>query len=60
MQCRVLENCEGGAAVAAMQKKWFTDLNWKFRTAGIFGRGGGAAVANCTVAFLARGGTGRI
>ncbi len=45
-----------GAAVAALQEKWLTDINGIFGTAGIFSRG--AAVATCTAAFLTRGGTG--
>ncbi len=57
----------GGAAVAALQNKCLTDINWKFGTAVIFlGRRGcsccipgqGGTVVNCTAAFLTRGSLG--
>ncbi len=38
------------SAVAALQEKWITDINWKFVTSGIFCRR--TIVANCTAVFL--------
>ncbi len=56
MHCRVLENCEGGAAVAALQKRWLTNINWIFGTAGIFSTGGCSGELHCCIS--GRGDTG--
>ncbi len=36
-------------AVAALQETWITDINWKFRTAGNFGRGDCSGELNCCI-----------
>ncbi len=37
------KNVRGWAAVSALQEKCLTEINWKFGTAGIFGRGWGCS-----------------